>query len=235
MVIRQLRHGSDNLSYIVHGEKDAIVIDGVAVKEIMKYLQANNLSLKYIFNTHSHGDHTSGNNSLIQQTHATFVSIDTLCAKQDWIIENVPMIIYKTPGHTQDSICFHINDWLITGDTLFNGTAGNCFTNDEAAFVNSLNQLKRLPDQTIIYPGHDYIKPAMNFARKKGLNVSAVDTFLASYDPQNVCSTLKQEKQHNPFLRLNMPEIKKQLDSQGLPCETETECFRSLKEIEIWD
>ncbi|ETR74371.1 MAG: Hydroxyacylglutathione hydrolase [Candidatus Magnetoglobus multicellularis str. Araruama] len=235
MIIKQFRYHNDNLAYVVHGETQAIAIDGGAVSEILSYLKKHHLNLKYVCNTHSHGDHTSGNRQLLKATGATFVSIATLLSKNSWQIDNTLIKIYNTPGHSYDSVCFHINDWLISGDTLFNGTVGNCFTNDETSFVNSLKKIVALPDETIIYAGHDYAKPAMKFAKKLALNLPAVDAFLKTYNPQHVFSTLAQEKSHNIFLQLNTSEITDLLQSKGLPIDNEAQRFRCLKEIEIWD
>jgi hydroxyacylglutathione hydrolase len=235
MYIKQFKYNSDNLSYLIHGTSDAIVIDGGAVNDILSYLDKNQLSLKYVLNTHSHGDHTSGNNRLLQSSEATFISVSTLIAEKTVPLENMNIKIYDTPGHTRDSICFHANDWLITGDTLFNGTVGNCFTNEDETFVNSLKKILTLPDHTIIYAGHDYVIPSMRFAKKNELNVRAVDAFLATYHPKHVCSSLSQEKAHNLFLRLNSPEIINLLQAKGFPHNNAIQQFHSLKEIEIWD
>jgi hydroxyacylglutathione hydrolase len=235
MNIKQFRYHNDNLAYLIHGTSYAIVIDGGAVDEILSYLDKNLLTLQYIFNTHRHGDHTSGNSRLLQSTDATYISVSTLIAEKKVQVENMNVKIYETPGHTQDSICFHVNDWLITGDTLFNGTVGNCFTNNDATFVNSLKKILTLPDQTIIYAGHDYVLPSMRFAKKNELNINAVDEFLAAYNSKHVCSSLLQEKAHNIFLRLNSTEIIQLLQSKGLAHKNEIQRFHSLKEIELWD
>jgi len=234
MFIKQFRYHNDNLAYLIHGNINAIVIDGGAVNEICNYLSKTNLKLQYIFNTHNHGDHTSGNRNLLNATQATLISMNDLRIN-NWAIEKTPIRIYETPGHTTDSICFQIKNWLITGDTLFNGTVGNCFTGDETSFVNSIQKIKMLPDETIIYAGHDYVRPAMNFAKKHAINPSHVQSFLSMYNPNHVHSCLKQEKEHNPFLRLDSAEIKKLLNDNQLPSSTETERFQSLKKIEIWD
>jgi len=235
MFIKQFRYYSDNLAYIIHGTSHAIVIDGGAVSDILSYLEKKQLSLKYVFNTHSHGDHTSGNNRLLQASEATFVSVNQLIDEKIIQIENINVNIFDTPGHSHDSICFHVGDWLITGDTLFNGTVGNCFINDYATFVTSLKKILVLPDHTIIFAGHDYVQPAMRFAKKYELNVNAVDAFLTTYDPKHVCATLAQEKAHNIFLRLNSAEIIALLQSKGLLHKNDMQRFQSLKEIEIWD
>jgi hydroxyacylglutathione hydrolase len=223
------------MAYVIHGTSDAIVIDGGAVSEILSYLDKKSLTLKYIFNTHNHGDHTSGNNKLLQETGASFVSVKKLIDEKTVHIENIKIKIIPTPGHTDDSICFYVNDCLITGDTLFNGTVGNCFSHDEASFVNSLKTILTLPDHTIIYAGHDYVLPAMRFAKKHALNDKAVDSFLKTYDSNHVCSKLGQEKKHNIFLISNSPKIKALLQSIEYDENDEAQRFRALKEIEIWD
>ncbi|KPA12191.1 hydroxyacylglutathione hydrolase [Candidatus Magnetomorum sp. HK-1] len=235
MQIKQFRYYNDNLAYLVHGKTDAIAIDGGSVNDILGYLSKNGLTLKYVFNTHNHGDHTPGNQRLLNATNARFISCKDLAASKELTFETTSINIYETPGHTLDSICFHINDYLITGDTLFNGTVGNCFTGDETSFVNSLKKLSALGEQTIIYPGHDYVQPAMKFAKNHEIESSRIQAFLESYNPKHVFSTLSQEKGHNPFLRLDRPEIQKMLINNDLPVKTETELFQSLKKIEIWD
>jgi len=235
MNIKQFRYHNDNLAYVIHGESHAVVIDGGAVSDISAYLKNHHLTLKYVLNTHNHADHTSGNKRLLQATEAILIPVNQLITKKNIQIENLNIKIYETPGHTQDSICLHFNDFLITGDTLFNGTVGNCFTNDETSFVRSLQKIRSLPDNTIIYAGHDYVLPAMQFAKKNGLNKDAVDAFLATYNPKHIYSNLAQEKAHNIFLRLDSPESIALLQSSGLPHSNDTQRFRSLKEIEIWE
>jgi len=235
MIIKQFRYHSDNLAYVIHGTSHAIAIDGGAVSDILAYLKKNQLTLKYIVNTHNHADHTSGNKRLLQATDASLIPVKQLISNKNIQIEHMDIKIYETPGHTQDSICFHFNDFLVTGDTLFNGTVGNCFTNDETTFVKSLKKILTLPDHTIVYPGHDYVLPAMQFAKKHSLNINAVNTFLATYNPKHICSDLAQEKSHNIFFRLDSPEIIKLLQSKGLPISNEFQLFRSLKKIEIWE
>jgi len=235
MKIKQFRYYNDNLTYLIHGTTDAIAIDGGAVNEIFEYISKKNLNLRYVVNTHNHGDHTPGNHRLLNATNAIFKSCTELAEDKYLMIEETQVKIYDTPGHTLDSICFHVNGCLITGDTLFNGTVGNCFTGDESTFVNSLKKISALDDRTIIYPGHDYIQPAMKFAKNHEIDIDKIQFFLKSYSPTHIYSTLSQEKGHNLFMRLHKPEIKKMLKRHDLPVQTETETFQSLKKIEIWD
>ena len=60
MKIKQFRYSSDNLAYLVYGDKSAMAIDGGAAEEILSFVETNNLTLKYVTNTHSHMDHTPG-------------------------------------------------------------------------------------------------------------------------------------------------------------------------------
>ena len=72
--------------------------------------------------------------------------------------------MFHTPGHTEDSVTFKADDFLVTGDTLFNGTIGNCFSGDLNAFFTSLKRLISLPGHMKIYAGHDYVMDSMKMA-----------------------------------------------------------------------
>jgi hydroxyacylglutathione hydrolase len=156
--IEQFRYGSDNFAYIIHGNTQAVAIDGGAWKEILAFLKANNLTLTIVTNTHSHYDHTPGNDFLLKATRAKFLNSATLPDDYKIMIDTEAVMAYRTPGHTDDSVCFHTGNNLITGDTLFNATVGNCFSGNQKNFYLSIKRLMALPDDTKIYAGHDYIR-----------------------------------------------------------------------------
>lgn len=175
--IKQFRYGMDNFAYIIYGQKQAMVIDGGAFKEILSFLKSMNLTLIYVTNTHSHSDHTSGNNHLLKATGADFLKPSIFVDNQQIIIDGQKIIVYQTPGHSDDSICFHTGHSLISGDTLFNGTIGNCFSGNQHNFYLSIKRLLTLPDETIIYAGHDYINDALAFARHLDPHNKDIDFF----------------------------------------------------------
>ncbi|OGP90063.1 MAG: hydroxyacylglutathione hydrolase [Deltaproteobacteria bacterium RBG_19FT_COMBO_43_11] len=229
--IEQFRYG-DNLAYLVYGETEAMAIDGGAWQEILAFLESNNLSLKFVTNTHQHYDHTPGNEHLLRKTKAKFLNSSTLTDNQEIFIDGEAVVVYRTPGHTNDSICFHAGSALISGDTLFNGTIGNCFSGNLKNFYLSIKRLMALPDETIIYAGHDYVRDSLAFARHLEPENIDIDTFWNSYDPDNVSSTMAEERRINPYLRFNEEPIIKLLQKNGLPLSTEWERWKSLMSIE---
>jgi hydroxyacylglutathione hydrolase len=225
--VKQFRSG-DNLGYLIHGQREAIVIDGIAPNAILSFLAVHHLTLTVITNTHSHADHTAGNRRLIRETGARLLAAADMKDGQGLPLEGTSVLVYCTPGHSDDSVCFHAGRYLISGDTLFNGTVGNCFSGNIKAFYQSVKRLMTLPEDTVVYAGHDYVRDSMVYAATLEPDNMAVRRYLADYSPDHVFSTLKDELQINPFLRMNAPEITALLKKKGFPCETEWERWESL-------
>lgn len=230
--VKQFRYGADNLGYLVYGPESAIAVDGGATEEIRAFLAARGLFLRYVANTHDHRDHTSGNEALLARTGARFLSGAELSAGAAVALEGGNIDVIQTPGHTMDSRVFYTGEALIAGDTLFNGTIGNCFSGDLEAFYRSIRKLMTLPDPTVVYAGHDYVRDSMAFARHLEPDNVEIDAFLGSYNPDRVFSTLAQERKINPYFRFNEPGIVALLAKRGLPRETDWERWRSLMSIE---
>ena len=229
--IEQFRYG-DNLGYLIFGKTEAMAIDGGAWQEILDFLENHNLTLKFVTNTHQHYDHTSGNEHLLRKTKAKDLISPTLTDNQEIIIDGDAVVVYRTPGHTNDSICFHTGNILVTGDTLFNATIGNCFSGDQKSFYLSIKRLMALPDETKIYAGHDYIRDSLAFARHLEPDNKEIDRFWNSYDPDCVYSTLSEERKINPYLRFNEQPIINLLKANDLPHATEWERWASLMSVE---
>jgi hydroxyacylglutathione hydrolase len=137
-----------------------------------------------------------------------------------------------TPGHTSDSVVFAADDCLVTGDTLFNGTVGNCFSGDLKAFYRSIRLIMSYPGTTRIYAGHDYVAASLAFARHLTPDNAAIDAYADRYDRHHVTSTLDDERAVNPYLRFNDPEIIRLLESEGLPTDTEYQRWEGIMSIE---
>jgi len=150
--IEQFRYG-DNLAYLLYGRTEAMAVDGGAWQEILAFLRQYNLTLRYVTNTHRHYDHTPGDDHLLKKTKAIFLDCTTLADNEEILIDGESVVVYRTPGHSTDSICFHTGHNLITGDTLFNGTIGNNFSGDLKGFFNSILRLMALPDETRVFGG----------------------------------------------------------------------------------
>ena len=162
--IEQFRYG-DNLAYLLYGKTEAMAIDGGAWQEILSFLERHTLSLRYVANTHRHYDHTPGDDHLLAKTNAAFLDCRTLADQERFLLDGEPVVVYRTPGHSEDSICFHAGNDLITGDTLFNAGAGNVHYGGsvDELYTTFVQQLAKLPENTRVYPGHDYIENNLRF------------------------------------------------------------------------
>jgi len=149
---------------------EAIIIDSVVeeTEVYLSFLKAHNLKLKYSIDTHVHADHVTAHSTLRDKTGCQVLMSKESCVKnadnlfKDGDIITCGKINLKaihTPGHTNDSYCFLVNHLLFTGDTLMiNATGRTDFQNGDAKaqYKSIFSTLKSLPEDIVIYPGHDY-------------------------------------------------------------------------------
>jgi len=230
--IRQFRYGTDNLGYVIHSGRYAAAVDGGATAAISAFLKKNRLDLVEILNTHSHADHTSGNRILARETRAPVADMDEIAARDSFSVGDATVEVIRTPGHSRDSVCYRVEKNLISGDTLLNGTVGNCFSGDFRAFFASLKQLMNLPDDTLVCAGHDYVRASIAFARTLEPSNSALDDFEKAYDPACVYSTIGQELAVNPYFRFSQASIVSRLEAAGYPTGTEYDRWYGLMQME---
>lgn len=231
MNIEQFRSG-DNLAYLIFGQKHAMAVDGVAWQEILSFLKEHKLTLSLVANTHQHFDHTGGNAHLLKATGAKLLEFNELSDNKEIYIDSEKIIVYRTPGHTNDSVCFHTGNALFSGDTLFNATVGNCFSGDLKSFYLSIKRLMELPDDTTVFAGHDYVRDSLVFARRLEPDNAEIDRFRDMYNPDCVYSTMADERKVNPYLRFNEETIIKLLRKLKLPHATQWERWQSLMSID---
>jgi len=173
MIIRQLDVGHmDNFCYLVGCEKTrkAVVIDpGAEVDRIVSEAHKDGLVIQYIVNTHGHGDHTAGSarlkaltgaNIIIHKLEAAAVpQADILLSgDQELKVGEITFKVFHTPGHTPGGICLYAEGNLFTGDTLFVGDSGrtDLTGGHRPTLAASIRRLMTLPDDTVVWPGHDY-------------------------------------------------------------------------------
>ncbi|KAI0422181.1 beta-lactamase-like protein [Xylaria grammica] len=223
---------SDNYAYLVIDDKsrDAVVIDPANPDEVAPVLkaatEAGKINLKAIVNTHHHWDHAGGNKKLLAELGTPNLPIiggnkceavtKTPANGEPWSIGSIVVKGLYTPCHTQDSICWFMQDGhekvVFTGDTLFHGGCGKFFEGNAEEMNTALNKtLASLPDDTKVYPGHEYTKSNVKF----GISVlqNAAIQKLQSFANENKETqgkfTIGDEKQHNVFMRVGDPEIQK--------------------------
>jgi len=163
---------SSTYTYIISSGKgrEALIIDPVIenTNEYIKVLKNLNLKLVKVIDTHIHADHISGLNELSKRTTCSKIMgersssevLDIRVKDNEKIkIENIELTSIYTPGHTNCSYSFLMNDRVFTGDTLLiNATGRTDFQsgNSHDAYDSLFNKLLKLPEKTLVYPAHDY-------------------------------------------------------------------------------
>lgn len=231
MFIKQFKYSTDNLGYLVFSKTQGIVIDGGNPGDIFDFAKDQGIAITHVTNTHFHQDHTGGNAVLLEKTDARFIDCRKIGEDRVIPLDGESLEIIPTPGHTADSVCFKANDFLVTGDTLFNGTVGNCFSGDLNLFFRSLKRLMAFPGETKIYAGHDYVLQSMKEALSIEEDNSDIEAYLQNYDPRLVVSTLADELRVNPYIRFNAPGMMDRLQKRKMPFKTEEQRFISIMEI----
>ncbi len=213
---------SSTYTYIIASSKgrEALIIDPVLenVENYIKLLTELDLKLVKVIDTHIHADHVTGAGKLRDKTkcvtimgnHTPTDAVE-IKVKDDEIIK-LDQLKFKalyTPGHTSDSFSFLMDNYLFSGDTLLiNGTGRTDFQNGNSkdAYNSIFNRLLKLPDETLLYPAHDY----------KGQKVS----------------TIGKEKKNNPRLQVkNIDEYVELMKNLNLkkPISIEENISRNLK------
>ena len=158
----------DNYIYLYrYGPDNAFVVDPGEAKAVLETLEKLNLNLTHALATHHHFDHIAGIKQIQMET-----GCDLIIGNKAGILHigNIDIEVISTPGHTQDSVCYYVqppknnNGILFTGDTLFIGGCGRIIESDASTMWNSLKKIARLPDNTLVYPGHDYTQENYEFA-----------------------------------------------------------------------
>lgn len=231
MNLKQFPYSSDNFSYVIYGKHSALAIDGGAVESIIDFVEKNKLKLTQVTHTHLHPDHTCGTQELLDRSGASLLDDAFLSRHSQIELDGMTVRVYATPGHTDDSVTFHVDNNLITGDTLFNGTIGNCFSGNIRAFYDSIKFLMAFPEDTVVYAGHDYLKYAMSFTRLIEPDNPDINPYLKSYNPAHVFSRLGDELKVNPYLRFNDSSFIEIMKKKNLPVSTEFQRWESVMSL----
>ena len=212
----------DNYSYLIidNNKQEACVVDPSEAKPIIDYLSGKNINLKYILNTHHHFDHIGGNKDLKKKYNSIVIgfkddanripAVDILLKdNQIWKGDNFEAKIMHIPGHTTGHISFHFfkEKFIFTGDTLFSLGCGKIFEGTYQDMFNSLEKIKKLPQDTRIYCGHEYTLQNSKFCIKydpENLNLKKKIIEIKKKLENNIPtipSTIKDENECNIFLR----------------------------------
>ena len=231
MIVKQIWTGNAyrNFNYLIAcpDTGEALAIDPLDYKQCLSVAKDNGWHITQVLNTHEHGDHIGGNRPTIEATGAKLIAhqnakntipgIDIGLNAGDVVkVGKIELLALDTPGHTMSHVCLlsqTSQPALFSGDTLFNAGAGNCHNggHPEQLYDTFINQLFQLSDDTLIYPGHDYMSNNLQFTLNREPGNEYAKDLLGKVEKQNpadaLVSTIAMEKQMNTFFRLQNPQI----------------------------
>ena len=234
--IVQLNARSDNFAILIHDPQSGRTasIDAPEAAPILAELEARGWQLSDIFVTHKHYDHIDGIPAL-KQAHGAAVTGPQASAAETGLYDNTvsdgesfdfaghSVEVIETPGHTLDHVSYYIADQnlLFSADTLFALGCGRVFEGTPPMMWDSLKKLRALPDETIVYCGHEYTLANARFAVTADPENAALAGRLAEIEELRAAgkptlpTSLGVEKVTNPFLRADDPAVAAAMGMSG--------------------
>jgi len=248
----------DNYIWAITNEHVAILVDPGDANVCIEFLEKNKLTLGAILITHHHSDHTGGITELVdycQQkqwlmtvygpANENIPHCDVKLKENDTVVLdefNINFKIIDLPGHTAGHIAYfaneHLSPLLFCGDTLFSGGCGRLFEGSPEQMLNSLTKLANLPDNTRVYCTHEYTQANLAFALTVEPSNQALVIYsnsvneLRSEDHATIPTTIKLEKQINPFLRSHKQSV--QASAQQFSTGTNATPLDTFTTIRRW-
>ena len=239
----------DNFIYLVRYDgNDSFALDPGNASSVLKSLKKHDLNLKAILLTHHHWDHAGGASEVKRKTGCEVIpGYEGRSRDIDKVVENGRILtmgdrrveVLATPGHTRASVCYYMQPsgdtqkgLVWTGDTIFAGGCGRLFECGPETMWDSLLKLASLPDDTLVYCGHDYTLENYEFALSIEPDNEAVLKRLAEVrqvlkqGELSVPSNISLEKKTNIFLRAGAPELRAALGMKEAPA---MEVFAELR------
>ena len=216
---------SDNYVWLIEGDQGhCAIVDPGEAAPVLDEIDRRHLTPVAILLTHHHADHCQGVTGI--RTRFPVPVFGPELEAQTWVTKPLPdgatfelphigrFQAWHTPGHTLGHISLITDGAAFVGDTLFSAGCGRLFEGSPEQMLASLDRLASLPDDTMIYCGHEYTADSLRFARFAEPNnesivqrVHEVNEARAAGLP-SVPSSLYVEKQTNPFLRVRQPELR---------------------------
>ncbi len=253
-----------NFSYLVHQVEtgETLCIDPFDSKQIEDVLESKSWNLEYIVNTHEHSDHISGNKGLVRKFQSEVLAHPNAIAvipnakrslgEKERILSDKDgksyLEVLYTPGHTFAHLC--LLQWeegrpyaVFSGDTIFNSGVGNCTRggDPETLYHTVANVFQNMPEDMILYPGHDYLKTNLRFSLNIDPNNQKAQAALRKAESLKEneefwTTRFSEERTFNPFFLLFqpgsslLPGIRKLSKNETLPNEPKS-LFITLRSL----
>lgn len=229
----------------------AAIVDPSEFRPVWQRIQAEEVELVAILNTHHHWDHVGANQQLVKQIPHLKVyghySDQARIPQQNMFLHEgdsfefgaLSGTIIHNPGHTAGGISYHLEDSLFVGDTLFSAGCGRLFEGTAQQLYTSLQKIVSYPKTTKLYFGHEYTESNLRFAQSIEPNNSYL---LQKYQEiQNLLekglfttpSTVEEELNINPFVRCHIPEVIATVESKNATIDSSqpSEVFGALRQL----
>lgn len=236
----------DNYIWALHSTPGRVcLVDPGDAEPLFAWLSGTGLEPEAILITHHHGDHTGGVAELIERwpvpvygpARRDFGALSRPARDDEPILVGpLSLRVIATPGHTRDHLCYVGHGALFCGDTLFTAGCGRLFEGTPAQMHASLEKLRALPDDTLVYCAHEYTVANLRFAQvAEPLNGETARRYreaaaLRSEGRPTVPAPLGLEKATNPFLRTHLPELRQAAGAfAGHPLLTGADVFAAVR------
>jgi hydroxyacylglutathione hydrolase len=237
MIVEQIWTGNAgrNFNYLIACSEtgEALAIDPLDYRKCLAAAKAKSWTITQVLNTHEHRDHTGGNDQVIAATHAKLLAhanakdriagIDRGLHAGDVVKvgKTIELECLDTPGHTMSHICVRAHSdtqALFCGDTLFNAGAGNCHNGGHPSelYGTFAGQLAKLPDETLVYPGHDYIANNLRFTLDREPDNAKAQALLPQVERQDTNEPLVTTLVFQHLLPADQPD-RDQAAARGVP------------------
>jgi len=247
--VRRIHAFDDNYIWLIgcNDNPRVAIVDPGDAEPVIDRLEQDGLEPVAVLITHHHGDHTGGVKELVQRytipvygpAHERIPALTHAVGEGDTISLDECGLTFRvldTPGHTRGHVCYVGHNALFCGDTLFTAGCGRLFEGTPEQMFASLEKLRALPDETVVYCAHEYTQANLAFAvvaephniaiherleEVRRLRADHVDT---------VPALMGLEKQTNPFLRSHIPELVHAAEAfAGHPLKSPTEVFATVR------
>jgi hydroxyacylglutathione hydrolase len=241
---------ADNLIWMLHDGRQAVVVDPGAAAPVADALHERGLRLAAILVTHHHADHIGGLRELSALLDGPVygpahehmpVAVMKVAEGERFELLGLDVRVLDVPGHTAGHVAYVVTEagkapWLFCGDTLFSAGCGRLFEGTPAQMNASLGKLAALPGETRVCCAHEYTLANLRFAR----TVEPHNPALAAYEARckalraegawTLPSTIATEREVNPFLRAREPEVAASALAHGAASAAAPDVFATLRE-----